>query len=88
MWKINPYEKGGGAAESLAMLKWGHNMFWGSFYMVAWSFRHIEGGDVKCFHSLKKKRGGGLRKVLPWLEVGGGRKKFGTCNSYFVAPSP
>ena len=28
----------------LAMLKGGHKKFWGSFYEVACSFNHIEGG--------------------------------------------
>ena len=31
--KFYPYEKGGG--EVLAMLKGGHNKFWGGFYAVA-----------------------------------------------------
>ena len=35
--KFYPYEKGGGggAEKVLAMLKGGHNKFWGSFYGVA-----------------------------------------------------
>ena len=34
--KFYPYEKGGGGSEKvLAMLKGGHNKFWGSFYAVA-----------------------------------------------------
>ena len=34
--KFDPYEKGGGGAEKVsAMLKGGHNKFWGSFYTVA-----------------------------------------------------
>ena len=34
--KFYPFEKGGGGAEQvLAMLKGWHNMFWGSFNMVA-----------------------------------------------------
>ena len=41
--KFYPYEKGG-AEKVLAMLKGGHNKFWGSFYVVAWSFSHIVGG--------------------------------------------
>ena len=32
--KFYPYEKGG-AEKVLAMLKGGHKMFWGSFYVVA-----------------------------------------------------
>ena len=33
--KFYPYEKGGGAKKVLAMLKGGHNKFWGSFNVVA-----------------------------------------------------
>ena len=33
--KFYPYEKGGRAQNVLAMLKGGHNKFWGSFYVVA-----------------------------------------------------
>ena len=33
--KFYPYEKGGGAEKVLAMLKGGHNKFWGSFYVVS-----------------------------------------------------
>ena len=33
--KCYPYEKGGRAEKVLAMLKEGHNKFWGSFYGVA-----------------------------------------------------
>ena len=34
--KFYPYEKrGGGGEKVLAMLKGGHNKFWGSFYAVA-----------------------------------------------------
>ena len=37
-----------GAEEFLAMLKvGGHKKFWGSFYTVASSFTHIEGGGVQ-----------------------------------------
>ena len=42
--KFYPYEKGGGAEKVLAMLKGGHNKFWGSFCAVARSFSHIKGG--------------------------------------------
>ena len=48
------YKTGGGACEVLplrkgtgkvlAMLKRGHKKFWGSFYTIASSFSHIEGG--------------------------------------------
>ena len=33
--KFYPYEKGVGAEKGLAMLKEGHQRFWGSFYVVA-----------------------------------------------------
>ena len=33
--KFYPYKKGVGAEKVLAMLKGGHNKFWGSFYAVA-----------------------------------------------------
>ena len=33
--KFYPHEKGGGANKVLAMLKWGHNKFWGSLYAEA-----------------------------------------------------
>ena len=33
--KFYPYEKGRRAEKVLAMLKGGHNKFWGSIYMVA-----------------------------------------------------
>ena len=35
--KFYPYEKGGGEGgwKVLAMMKGGHNKFWGSFYAVA-----------------------------------------------------
>ena len=41
--KFYPYEKGGGGI-LLAMLKVGHNKFWGSSYAVPQIFSHIEGG--------------------------------------------
>ena len=46
-------------------------MFWCSFYTVASSFSHIEGGG---FHS----RGGARKKFYPVLRGagGGGRRKF------------
>ena len=38
------------------MLKEGHTKFWGSFYTVAGSFSHIEGGGgAKSFYSLKER---------------------------------
>ena len=33
--KFYPYEKRGGTENVLAMLKGGHKLFWGSFYVVA-----------------------------------------------------
>ena len=33
--KFYPYKKGGGAEKVLAILKGGHNKFWGCFYAVA-----------------------------------------------------
>ena len=45
--KFYPYEKGG------------HNKFWGSFYAVALSFSHIEGGRKKF--QLFKRGGGGSK---------------------------
>ena len=33
--EVLPLRKGGGAEKVLAMLKGGHNKFWGSFYAVA-----------------------------------------------------
>ena len=43
----------GGSEKVLAMLKGGHNKFWGSNYAVAGSFSHIVEGARKSFHSLK-----------------------------------
>ena len=51
--KVYPYEKGGGAEQVLAILKGGHKKFWASFYAVALSFSHTEGGGAKSFHPLK-----------------------------------
>ena len=41
-----PHEKRG-AEKVLAMLKGGHNKFWGSIYAVAGSFSHIVEGARK-----------------------------------------
>ena len=38
-----------GAEKVLAMLKGEHNKLRGSFYVVALSFSHMEGGRAKCF---------------------------------------
>ena len=43
----------------------GHTKCWGSFYVVARSFSHIEGGV------------GGQQKVLPCIEGGGGTNSVG-----------
>ena len=51
--EVLPLQKGGGGAEKvLSMLKGGHNKFWGSFYAVACSFSHIEGGGVQKVSTL------------------------------------
>ena len=44
--EVLPLRKGG-AEKLLAMLKGGHNKFWGSFYAVAGCFSHIVGGARK-----------------------------------------
>ena len=68
MWSFTPTKRGGGAEKVLAVLKGGHNMFWGSFYVVAWSLSYIEleGGGG----------GGGGRKRFPLIKRGGGVKSF------------
>ena len=47
-----PNENGGWAEKVLAMLEGGHKKFWGSFYMVARSFSHIEWGGVQKVSTL------------------------------------
>ena len=42
--EVLPPRKGGGAENVLAMLKGGHQKFWGSNYAVAGSFSHIVDG--------------------------------------------
>ena len=96
---------GGGASEGLqkrggwkssSHAKGGHNKFWGSFYLVAWSFSHFKGGGgAKIFHSLKgggmksfTLSWGGAQKVLPCLEGGGAQKVSDQRLSHFVAPLP
>ena len=71
--KFYPYEKGGRAEKVLAMLKGGQKNFWGSFYKVAWSFRHIEA------------RGGAKSFALSW---GGTQKVSDPRFSHSVAPPP
>ena len=68
--KFYPYEKGGGggAEKVLAILKGGaQQVFWGKFYPVAWSFRHVK------FYPYEKA---GREKFYPVLK--GWRKKFQT----------
>ena len=80
--EILPQRKRGGGAENvLAMLKGGHNKFWGSFYT---SFSRIEGGGAKSFHPLK---GGWRKKFYPVLR-GGGAKGFGNAIFSFCRPPP
>ena len=47
--KFYPYEKGGGRKSFISHAEGGggHKKFWGSFYAVAGSFSHIEGGAPK-----------------------------------------
>ena len=53
----------------------GAKTFWGSFYAVAWSFSHIEGGGGRNKSPLFKK--GGTKSSPPsWALMGGGYKKF------------
>ena len=58
----------------------GAQQFWGSFSTVARGFNHTDGGwgvqSEKKFPPFKR----GSRKVLSFLERGGGRKKFRTHN--------
>ena len=56
-------------------------MFWCSFYTVASSFSHIEGGG---FHS----RGGARKKFYPVLRGAGGGGGGAESFSYFVIPAP
>ena len=82
-----PPPKKKGAEKVLAMLKGGggHNMFWGSFYAVDWSFSHMEGWCTKfpCF--IKR----GARTVFLCLEGGGGagRNRFQT-SDFPILESP
>ena len=74
-----------GSDKVLAMLKGGHQKFWGSFYMVAWSFSHIEGGGGAKMSILYK----GVQQVLPYFDGGGGRKKASDLRFFhFVGPPP
>ena len=61
--KFNTYEKGGGADFFFAMLKRGHERFWGGFYAVALAILMGGGGGggggAKSFRPQK----GGLQKV-------------------------
>ena len=73
-----------GSDKVLAMLKGGHQQFWGSFYMVAWSFSHIEGGGAQKMSTLYK----GAQQVLPCLDGGGGAKGLGPAILPFCSPPP
>ena len=79
--KFYPYKK------VLVILKGAHKKFWGSFYAVAWSFSHIEGGGgTKSFHSIKGGGGGGWHKrFYPVLKGGGDQKVSVLQFSHFVA---
>ena len=74
-----------GAEKVLAMLRGGggHKKFWGSFYAVASSCSHIEGGHKK-FPLFKRE------KVLSCLEGGGGgaQQVSDMRFSHLVAPPP
>ena len=73
----------------LAMLKGGHNKFWGSFYVVARRFSHIVGGGGGGREKFPLfKRGVGAQKVLPCLGGGGAQKVSDPRFSHFVVPPP
>ena len=67
------------------MLKGGHKKFLGSFYVVAYSFSHSDGGGAQKVSTLSK---GGAQKVLPCLEGrgGGGANKFEPAIFPFCSP--
>ena len=81
--EVLPLRKGGGGGKSFSHAEEGAQKFWGSFYTVAWSFSHIEGG-AKSFHSLK----GGRKKFDPVLSGGGGAKSFRPTIFPFCSPPP
>ena len=60
--KYYPYEKGG--RKSFSHAEGGAQKNWGSFYAVAWSCSHIEGGGARKKFPLFK-RGGGCEKLYP-----------------------
>ena len=66
------------------MLNGGHKQFLGSFYVVASSFSHIEGGAPKVSTLLK----GGRNKFYPVLRGGGAQKVSDSRFSRFAAPPP
>ena len=75
--KFYPYEKTGGGGGG-----GGHKKLRGSFYTV---LSMLKGACANSFDSLKGK----ARKVLPWLEGGGGgAKSFGPAISPFCSPLP
>ena len=80
--EVLPLRRGG--RKSFCYAEGGHK-FWGSFYVVALSFSHIEGeegGGARSFDTLKE----GMQKVLPCLEGGGGAKCFGPAIFPFLSP--
>ena len=79
--KFYPDEKREGGI-SLSHAEGGHKTFWGSFYAIACSFSHIEGGG-----GAQQISTGGTHKVLPHLE-GGGAKSFGPAIFPFCSPPP
>ena len=80
--KFCPYEKGGRQGFSHAEGGGGgHNKFWGSFYVVAQSFSHIE-GRVQKDPTLK---GGGV-KSFKLSGGGGGAKRFRPAIFPFCSP--
>ena len=91
--KFYSYKKGGGQNKfKLAMLKGGggHNTFWGSFYLLAWSFSHIVGGGgTTSFHPFKGWWGEGTKSfTLSWGRGGGAQKVSDPRFSHFIAPPP
>ena len=76
-WSFTPTKGGGGAEKVLTMLMGGGGVgaqnVLGSFYVVAWSFSHSEGGFAKSFHSLKGGGGGrlGINHACMWSKSEG-----------------
>ena len=79
--KFYPYENGGGGSgKGFSHAEVGAQKVLGSFYMVAWSLSHAEGGGGAKGPPLK----GGRKKFYPVLR--GGAKSFDPQFSHFVAP--